>query len=799
MMSVLTLKTLRELWRRKGTVLALMAIMALGIGEYICLHGVYADVSLARARYYQQYHLADFQMNVKRAPEAIRDPLLAVPNVAILQNRIKADGMVSFSETTGRKPFQMPIPATILSYPASASPPLNSLKLQTGRWFSNPYAEEVIVEQQFAAARHLTPGSRLFVRLFEKERQLLVVGTAYSPEYIILLPPGNAIAPDPANYAVLFMPEKYLQEATDLRGAFNELIGTVYDDRPIAVKNTMDLLAEKLDPYGVQFKTPKDDQASYKMLHDKLQGVRKMSTVFPMIFLFVAVLVLNVMMARFVAQQRTAIGTLKALGYSRARILLHYLNYGTLIGLGGGLLGILFGTNLHYQALILYRRYFCIPGMIWHPDILVWFQGMSISVVSGWLGAYWGAQKAMRLAPAEAMRPPVPEKIRHVFLEDFPTLWLSLSFLQKMIIRTIFRNPFRSAVTLLACSLATMLLVCSLSFIDSINKISTSSFDKVQHQDFTLSLREPLGRDIFRTAQLLPGVDQVEASLTVPVELKNGPYSRLISVTGLPAHATLSTPVDDHDKPIILDRSGLIISNSLAESLHVKQGDVLSFRPLLGQRKQVTVGISRVFTTYFSISAYCDQPWLSLLLGDQWVANQLLFKLKQNFNPRVFALSTYPFAPMINLIEARHAKETLVATLNSSMTFFITLMITFSAIITLGALMNAAIISLSERERDVASLRVLGFTHFQVAKIFFGESCILNAIGLLVGLGLGIILTYLFTRWVGSELFRLPVVIRFSRLLQAILIIVGFILLSHGMIYRMIRKMNWFEVLNNRE
>jgi putative ABC transport system permease protein len=792
------LKLFRDLWQRIGTITALVLILAVGVSSYISMAGVYHDLNNARANYYHRYNLASFMIDLESAPETAITPLTHLPNILRLRTRIRTPVMVNLPQKSYHK-IPHPIPGEALSLPTTPKNIINNIKLYKGSWFSSPYAREVIIDEQFANARHLVPGDRIKVLLPDQEYDLLIIGTALSPEFVMVLPPGGVISPEPQNYAPIYFPRKFLQQSTNLNNSFNQLLGISSDNSPIALQNTMQLLSDKLDAYGVQLQTAIHDQISAKILHDELNHLQAVTTIFPTMFLLIAALVLNVIMSRLVTQQRGTIGILKALGYSNISLIFHYLLYGIMIGALGGLLGIGTGIWLQEGMLYMYRTYFAIPHLVLHIYPKTFLIGMSISIISALLGTLWGAWQAAKLQPADAMRPPMPEKGMNIFLERLTHYWIHLSFQHKMVMRAIFRNRVRSIVTVSASILATALVFSSLSFLDSMNKMVEFTFDLVQHQDFELTLRDPVGKEIIQTVSTLQGVKSVETKLSVPVEMKNGPYLKRLAIVGIPTNNKMFTPVDQYDQRIQITSTGLVLTEALAKMLNANINDYIQIKPLIGDQKKVNVLIKKIVPSYIGFSAYADQTWLSHLLGNSWVTNNILFQLYPNTNLHTFIKAVNRFAPMINLVNQKDSKEALLETLNRFIAFSLLIMIMFAGIIAVGSIINTAIISLSERERDVASLRVLGFTTFQVAQIFFTESATLNAVGIILGLVLGIYFTYWMSAAFSTEVFSMPVVITPMRLTESAFIMCSFVLISQMIIYRIIKKLNWFDVLNNRE
>ncbi|MCK5558836.1 MAG: ABC transporter permease, partial [Candidatus Hydrogenedentes bacterium] len=615
---VLLKKLWRDLLHRKGALLALLLIVTIGIGLYVAMAAVYRDLEGSRQRYYREYRMVDFFVDLKRAPEWVVDEVAQMPNVRSVRGR------VFFGVRTDVPGIDDPISGTAISMPVEPVPVLNDILMRSGGWFSDEDAKEVILNDEFASANGLRPGSRIKVLLLDKEHDMLVVGTAMSPEFVYLIPPGGGMAPDPQRTGVMYMPERFLQEACDLAGAYNQIIGLVYDDSDIAVDNTLRLIQERLDVYGVANTTPSRDQPSVRFLSDDIKGLQQTSRIMPTIFCGVAALVLNVLMGRMVVQQRTIIGTLMALGYSSGSIVRHYLGFGAIVGLVGGVTGVVFGKYLQGVYLNLYRRFYALPSMDahWYPDVLV--LGVAVSVLFAVAGTIKGVREAAKLEPAEAMRPPPPEKGEHVLPERIPALWVMLPFRWKMIMRAVFRNPFRSTVSILASTISTALVLNAVCMTDCLNYMIGYEFEKWSHHDFTVSLRDPQGRNGPPEIRSLPATAVTEPQLLVPCDLSNGPYRKRLGVIGLPRDNRLYTPLDEDGRPIVVPDTGLVLAKKVAELLNVQLGDRVRLRPLIARRQEVVAPVVGIVDTFMGLSAYADISYLSRLLGEEWSANVIL-------------------------------------------------------------------------------------------------------------------------------------------------------------------------------
>ena len=788
---------LRKLWRdlihRKGAILALLAIMTVGAGVYILMASVYRDLDGARARYYRNQRLADFYVDLKRAPEWVVNEAASLPNVRAVRGRVYLGVLIDLPD------LDEPITGTAISMPVEHLPVINDVLMRTGTWFSHEDADEVILNNSFAEANRLRPGNRIKVMLLDKQHNLLVVGTAQSPEFVYLMPADGGIAPDPERFGVMYMPERFLQESCDLDGAYNQLIGQVYDNSDTAVDNTLVLIEDRLDAYGVTNTTPARHQASFKFLQDELTGLKVTSTVMPCIFLGVAALVLNVLMGRIVAQQRTAIGTLMAVGYSSGAIMRHYLAFGGLVGLLGGLAGLAFGVWLQGPYDRLFQQFYMLPDIEPHvyPHILV--IGIGVSVVFAIAGTVKGVSAAAKLEPAEAMRPPPPEKGGTVLPERIPAFWNRLPFRWKMIMRAVFRNPFRSSVSIFASMVSTALVLTALTMMDSLDYIMRYEFESVSHQDFTVTLRDPRGRRGPAEIGRMPSVAATESQLAVVCDISNGPYSRRLGVTGIPPGNRLYTPLDAQGRPIVIPDQGLVLVRKVAEILNVQPGDMVRLRPLIARRQEVTAPIVGVVDTFLGLGAYADITYLSRLIGEDRSANIVLGQVYRGSSSTPFVTKLKERPTVVGISRRVRAFTQLEETFGKMMGAMIGVMVLFAGLIAFGSVLNAALVSLSERKREVGTLRVLGYSPFESARIFSGESFLLNGVGTLVGLVAGIGLIHLLALAYDTELYRWPVVVYPSRLAQSLAIMTALITVAQLIIYRLIRKLDWLSALQVKE
>jgi putative ABC transport system permease protein len=523
------------------------------------------------------------------------------------------------------------------------------------------------------------------------------------------------------------------------------------------------------------------------------------STIMPVIFLSVAALVLNVLMLRLIDQQRSVIGTLKAVGYGDAQVFLHYLKFGLLVGTGGGLVGCVAGYFMAGFVTSIYKQFYEFPELGNYPYVPIYLGGLAISAACALLGCVHGARAALRLQPADAMRPAPPAAGgRAVWLERVAWLWRRLGFGWRMALRNVIRNRFRTAVGVFAGAMGAALLLTGFMMQQGMHYLIEFQFEKVLTSDVDLSFNDERGLPAVREARQLPGVERAEPVLEVACHFVSGPYRRKGAITGLVADARLTRPRDAVGRPIRAPAAGLAMSRKLAELLHVSLGDRLRVLPVKGHRREFTAPVVHITDSYMGLAVYADIHWLSRQIQEEFAASGV--QLATGGAPRGALYRALKRLPAIRSISTRlDALQNLRDTIVKVQGIFIGLLVVFAGVIYFGSVLNASLVSLAERRREVATLVVLGYSPWQIGGLFFRESIVVTLAGTLLGLPLGYGLT-LFVAWAyNTEMFRFPVVSPPRVWISTVGLGIAFGLLAHLAVYRQILRLNWLEALQVRE
>lgn len=786
-------KLLRDLTGMRLRLLAISCIMALGVMCFIYMRSSYNNLRLAQAQYYAQCRLADFWIDLKKAHLTELESLSSLPGIEEIQTRI------SFFATVDLEFARRPLNGLVLSLPDRRESTINDIVLLRGGYFTEERREEVIVNNAFAAAHGLYPGDTIHLLLNNRRQQLFIVGTAISAEFVYLVTPGS-IAPDPRNSGVFYIKRSFAEAVFDMDGAANQVVGLLAPGIRSRTADVLDQAEKLLQPFGVAAVIPRADQASHRFLSDEIRGLGVFSTILPAIFLSVAALVLNILLGRTVDQQRTVVGTLKATGYADRQLFLHFLKFGLSVGGAGGLLGCILGFAMSEWITSIYRQFYEFLRLENYVYIHIYSVAMAICFACAAAGSLRSCTAALRLQPAEAMRPPAPVARNAVLLERWSYLWQRLSSGWRMSLRNVARHRMRTAVGAFASAMGAAILMTGLMSAEGTTYLLDFQYERVIKSDIDLQFQDEKEMDAVWEVQQLPGVDYAEPVLNAACDFRNGAYERKGAVTGLTSDPRLTVPRDAEGRKLNIPRQGLLMSRKLAALLHVQSGGLLTLTPVKGLREPVQARVERITDSFLGMAVYADIHYLSKLIHEELAINgvQLLVNPAADVRAEFFrSLKQLPG------LQSTQARQDTINNLDESVVklqrVFIGFLIVFAGMVFFGSMLNSALVSLAERRREVATFHVLGYSPWQIGGIFFRENMLVNLIGVLAGLPLGYLLMYWITEAYETELFRLPLVAPLHVWIETAVVGVVFGLFAQLFVQREIHRMDWLEALKVRE
>lgn len=760
-MSLLDVKLLRDLRALKSQAFAVALVMACGLAMMIMTRSLILSLNSTRDTYYSENRFAQVFARLKRAPNAVRDQLAAIPGVTAVQTGI------ALQVTLDVPGLPEPAVGLINSLPERGDPILNLPYVRAGRLpLGRTTRGEIAVGEAFADAHELKPGGSISAILNGTKQTFRLSGIVLSPEFIFEAPPGAAL-PDNKTYGVFWMPYKELATAFQLYGAFNNVSLTL---APSASEGEVIAAVDRvLAPYGARGAYGRNNHPSHRRVDDEIRVLEGLSVAFPLVFLSVAAFMTNSVMSRQIALQREQIAMLKACGFSNAQVGLHYFKFSlaiVVVGIGIGALG---GIFLGHRLVEMYHIFFRFPQLTFALDSRVLVIAAFVSALAAFAGVAGAVRRAVKLPPAEAMRPEAPASYRPALVERLGgKRWFSASF--RMSLRNIERRPVRSALTCLALALATGILIVPNSFRDGITYVIDFQWDIVQRQTVTLSLVEPGPARAIADFRHLPGVELAEPFRFVPVELRAGPIFRRLTLQGLPEHGTLSRVIDAQPKQFTLPERGIVISAKLAEILRVKPGDEVVAKLLEGREREVAIPIVGLAEDFAGTAAYMEIHALNrLLLEGDCINGAHLVVGSGQWDNFLRAVKNTPRAA--GCVIKNSIRDGFRKTTGESIGLLQKMYMLFATIVAFGIIYNSARISLSERARELATLRVLGFSRREVGAVLVGELVLLTIVALPLGLLIGSGFARGIITSVNTETVRLPLVLTAGNYAFAILIV----------------------------
>lgn len=792
-MKVLDHKLLREFRAHLVMLLAVTSIIAVGVANFVTLASSYLNLSDAKRLYYTQCRMADFSIELKKVPLAELNALAEMPEVAEIRPRIQQRVTVDLDGVAE------PLNGQVLSLPDRRQSIIDDIVIRQGGYFSDRRDNEVIVNDQFARQHRLRPGQWIRLLLNNQQQELFIVGTAISSEFVYLLGSG-AITPDPKRFGVFYLKQSYAEEVFDFKGSANQVLGRLSAAAHGSSREVLRRAENILSDYGVFTTTPLVDQASNKFLSQEIQGLKSFAVITPCMFLAVAALVLNVLLSRLAQQQRTVVGTLKALGYSDLQVFWHFLKFGLVVGILGGLLGCVAGWWLAKGLTAIYRMFYEFAELRNQFHWSVHLTALLVSVGCAVLGSVHGSRAVLRLHPAQAMRPSPPRRGGAVFIEHIGWLWNSLGSAWRMVLRNLLRTRLRTAACIFAAAMGASVLVQAFMMETSLNYLVDFQFRRVMRGDVDLTFKDERGQDALWEAARLPGVDRAEPMLYVACTFINGPHRKKGEITGLLPNAALTIPRDIEGRPLRIPAHGLTMSRTLAKTLHVGCGDLVGVEPIKGQRRLQYVPVVEITDGYLGTPVYADIRYLSRLISEEMAISAV--QLATDCDPTHHSALNRELKqmPALMAVTARsNMIQNLEETVLGNQRIIIGLFVMFAGIVFFGSILNASLVSLAERQREVATLRVLGYGPWEVGSLLFRESMITTVLGAALGMPLGYLLTAATAEGYASDLFRLPLVTPTGLWVLTMSLAILFGLITHLFVQRAINTMDWLDALKTQE
>jgi putative ABC transport system permease protein len=780
-------KLVRDLWRLRGQVLTIALVIACGVACFVLLRSTWSSLASSRSAYYERQEFADVFAHLERAPLALRPRLEALPGV------LRADARVVEPLRLAMPGLGEPATGVVVSLPEGGRGP-NRVLLRSGRMPEPGRGDEVLVLEPFARAHRLGPGDLLEPVVRGSRRALRVVGTALSPEYVLAVAPGE-ISVDDRRFAVLWMAREPLAAAVGLAGAFNDVAVRLRPGE--RAEGVIDELDRLLAPYGGLGAHDRSKQASAAALESELEQLASFATAVPAIFLFVSAFLLNIVLSRLVHLERPQIACLKALGYGGREVGLHYLKFSALVAAIGAAIGVGAGAWLGRGMVALYAEFYHFPDARFRLGAAVAAVGSLVALGSAAAGSLGAVRSVARLPPAEAMRPPAPASYRRGLLERLG-LDRALDASGKMVLRELRRRPLRLVLSSVGIGFAVAILVVGRFLGDSFEGVLRLQFERAQREDVLVALARPAPERALRELARAPGVLAAEGGRAVPARFRAGPRVRDGAIHALEPGGQMRELVDRSGRGVGLPPEGVVLSRKLAEVLGVRVGDELRVEVREGERPALSLRVAATVDDIMGLNAYAASPSLRRALGEGASVSTLLLRVDgRHYDELVRRANDLP--SVARVVRKRALVDHFRELQGRSMGLTVLILTAFAVIIAVGVVYNNARVILSMRERDLASLRVLGFTRAEVSAVLLSELGAQLALGTPFGLVVGTSMCHAVAATVDPEVYRMPVLVSTETYALAVAVTLAAGMASALLVRRRLDRLDLIGVLKERE
>ncbi|MBQ6611552.1 MAG: FtsX-like permease family protein [Oscillospiraceae bacterium] len=762
-------KLLRDMRENAMQFLAMTLLCFLGTWVYSGLDGTWRLMDLTVETYFEECSLADFWVNASSLTRRDLDRIAHVDGVARVQPRTS---MLADAEGLGDG-----VEAALEIYEGDFT--LNRPYLRSGSLLSPGDTKGCLMEEQFAAAHGLQPGDSVTLKLGGQRLRFLIRGTVLSAEYTIT---SKESTPDPEHYGFIILSHA----AVPMLPYTNALVKLA----PGADADAVETALERTVPGALIVSAASHRNISVARSYAVM--FRGMTYVFPVVAFSVAALIVVSTLGRMIDKERMEIGTLKALGYTNRQIRRHYLWYALLPSSVGSFIGLYVGwytlPDVLWTMMVHNSRY---PYMLRPPVSLPSYVMTFLSVALAVFICMATLRKSLSEQTAELMRPKPPRSGTRILLERWPALWRRFSFNSKMIIRNLLRNKGRTFILLVGIICCNMLIIATFGLQESITWFMRQYYGGTLAYELRVDLKESEAGTLESYRNRL-NADTIEGIMVKSVSLRGGKANRACQLTVLKDDQTLIRLSADQTV-LPLPDEGAVISRKLASVTGVEPGDTVEV-VLIGETDPIKLEIRDFAETNSGQGLFMSQTaWEKLRKGDFAVTALLITGPDE--------LTLHRIDEMDETDRVRYLEDQF----NDGMTLLDATATAFS-ILSAAALglafvicYNMGLMNFTERVRDYATLKVLGYHQREIRSLMLRESNLTAILGVLLGIVPGVMLVDIILKTCEFESMVFVSYVSFRSIWMASVITFAFTLFVEWLLTRKVRGIDMVEALKSVE
>ena len=764
-MKKLLRKMLRDFKDHKAQFISIFLMALIGVFAFTGISGEAVGIADVSSKYYEDTNLADGWIYGDEIDSDIFKDIKSMEQIKDAQREMVVDTIANYSSDPD-----------ITLHVIEGKQKMSHFHLFKGKDFDENDEDGIWIDKRFADGRNLDIGDEITLKFDGNEVSKTVRGIMYSPEYVYYIQEGSLL-PDFTQVGYAYIPSK----GADFDIEYNTIALDAYEE--LDEKDFKDDLEETLGQKAyVQF-VHRDDNVGVKTLNEEISQHQMFSAIFPSIFILVSLLTLVTTMSRVISSQRIQIGTLKAMGYSNGSIILHYLSYGFVLSLAGSLIGLVIGPlTIPYLFYPTMSSTYSLPS--WGPSWnLSFFAVAGLMVISSVAVSYISVKSISSENPADTIKPKAPKLVSSGFIEK-TKIWKRFSFNERWNYRDAKRNKIRAIMSIFGVFACALLVMSAFGMVDSMNDVEDWQYDQIYNFNSKLFLKENLtDSQVDYLLDETNGVPMMEDM--IELRSKSNKKSGTLTVMN---ESDLYRVTDGDRNYIHLDPDGIAISEKMAEVLDLKVGDKVRWH-VVGNPKWIDSEITETYSIPFGQGLIMSPKVFDREGGDDYnySSNVILSKEKISRN--------YTGVDSISTMEDIRSGWNIMT---EPMDMMVSVLTTFAVVLAVVVLYNLGLLSFTEIQRELATLKVLGFDSKKLRRLLLTQNLWFSTIGFILAIPGAYILIGVMMGSTGDD-YCFPINIYLWNFVLSFIITFGLSVLVNLAFSIKIKKVNMVESLKSNE
>ena len=764
-MKKLLRKMLRDFKDHKAQFISIFLMALIGVFAFTGISGEVVGLVDVSSHYYQDTNLADGWIYGEDIDKDLFKDVKAMEQIKDAHREMVVDTIANYSSDPD-----------ISLHVVEGHQNISKFYLFDGKDFDENDKEGIWIDKRFADGRNLDVGDKITLKFDGKTVSKTIRGTMYSPEYVFYIQEGSLL-PDFSQVGYAYIPSK----GADFDLEYNTIVLDSYED--LKESDFKSELEETLGQKAYVQYVDRDNNVGVKTLQEEIDQHTMFSGIFPSIFVLVSLLTLVTTMSRVISAQRIQIGTLKAMGYSNQSIVLHYLSYGFVLSLAGSIIGLIIGPlTIPYLFYPTMSSTYSLPrwGPAWDVSF---FAVAALMVISSVLVSYISVKGISDEYPAETIKPKAPKMVSSGFIER-TKIWKRFSFNERWNYRDAKRNKTRAIMSVFGVFACALLVMSAFGMSDSMNDVEDWQYNQIYNFNTKLFLEENI-----TDAQLdhvLAETDG-EGMMEEAIELKYKGKKKAGTLTVM-NKSEYYRVTDINRNNITLDPDGIAISDKMAEVLGLEIGDKVRWH-VVGDPKWIDSEISETYTIPFGQGLIMSPKTFDKEGGDDYNYSTNVILTKKNVNKNYTGVSS---------ITTREDIQKGWNTMTDALDMMVSVLTTFAVVLAVVVLYNLGLLSFTEIQRELATLKVLGFNSKSLRRLLLTQNLWFSTIGFILAIPGAYVLMGVMMGSTGDDYF-FPINIYLWNFVLSFLITFGLSVLVNLAFARKIKRVNMVESLKSNE